>query len=108
MKRYTSFLVFILMLIGIIPTMAQEVVGVSAEVIAAYPEPNVTPLNPDDSLLYDRIYRRVNGSLAIFDNAGGALVEDLGVGYTYVTIYNSNYGDWAQIGENSWVSGATL
>lgn len=108
MKRYTSFLVFILMLIGIIPTMAQEAVGVSAEVIAAYPEPNVTPLNPDDSLLYDRIYRRVNGSLAIYDGAGGNLVEDLGLGYTYVTVYNSAYGDWAQIGENRWVSGATL
>lgn len=107
MKRL-SLIIFILMLMSIIPTMAQETVGVSADVIAAYPEPNVTPLNPDDSLLYDRIYRRVTSNLAVYDGAGGNLVEDLGLGYTYVTLHGAAQGDWAQIGDNRWVSAASL
>jgi hypothetical protein len=109
MKRHKIFVLFILLLIiTVLPTLAQESVGVSAEVIAAYPEPNVSALNPDDSLLYDRIYRRVNGSLAVYNGAGGTLVEDLGVGFTYVTLNGGTQGDWAQIGENRWLSAASL
>jgi hypothetical protein len=109
MKRYSILTLFILLLIiTVLPTLAQENPGVSDDVIAAYPEPNVNPLNPDDSLLYDRIYRRVNGSLAVYDGAGGNLVEDLGLGFTYVTLNGSTQGDWAQIGENRWMSDSSL
>jgi hypothetical protein len=108
MKRYTSFLLFILILIASIPTMAQETVGVSEEVIAAYPEPNVIPLSIDDTLLYDRIYRRVNGDLAVYDAAGGNLLENLGTGFTFVTLNGAAQGDWAQIGENRWVAASSL
>jgi hypothetical protein len=108
MKAYSIFALFLLIILTVMPAFAQETVGVSAEVIAAYPEPNVNPLNPDDSLLYDRIYRRVTSSFAVYDNAGGNLVEDLGLGFTYVTLHSSAASDWAQIGDNRWMPSANL
>jgi hypothetical protein len=108
MKRYSIFIVFILLIIASLPSMAQEAAGVSDDVIAAYPEPNVRPLNPDDSLLYDRMYRRVTGEFTVFDAAGGNLLENLGTGFNYVTLNSSPQGDWAQIGENRWMPNSIL
>ena len=61
-----------LLILMAFPAYAQEEVGVSSDVINAYPEPNVTPLIPNDSLLYDRIYRRANDPLTIHDAPGGS------------------------------------
>jgi lipoprotein-anchoring transpeptidase ErfK/SrfK len=108
MKRY--FLPLILLLFVAIPVFGQEnVVGVSADVIEAYPEPNVQPLYIDDTILYDRVYRRVEGSLAMYDAPGGALVEDLGVGYNYVTLSGAmTQGEWTQISDSRWIPTANI
>jgi lipoprotein-anchoring transpeptidase ErfK/SrfK len=106
MKSYVV-LVLLLLLIAV-PTFAQdESVGVSAEVIAAYPEPDVSPLVVDENLLYDRVYRRVESSLALYDAPGGNLVNDMGVGYNYVTLSGAmTQGDWMQIADDRWISSA--
>lgn len=108
MKRYIV-LAILLILIGV-PTLAQDTtVGVSAEVIAAYPEPDVIPLVIDDNVLYDRIYRRVEGSLALYDAPGGNLVDDFGVGYNYVTLAGAGtQGDWTQVSDDRWMPTASL
>lgn len=107
-RRIWYFLGMCLLLLTVIPAMAQETGGVTADVINDYPEPNVIPLVPNDSLLYDRIYRRVNNSLTIYDAPGGTLVNDYGVGYNFVTLNGQPQGEWAQIGANQWISTAGL
>lgn len=103
--------VILLLLLMVVPTIAQDevAVGVTPEVIAQYPEPNIQPLIVDPNLIYDRAYRRVEGSLALYDAAGGNLVNDMGVGYNYVTLSGAmTQGDWTQISPDRWLPTANL
>ena len=108
MKSYVVLAVLLIMMI--VPVSAQDsTLGVTPEVIAAYPEPNIIPLIIDDNLLYDRVYRRVEGSLALYDAAGGNLVNDMGVGYNYVTLSGAmTQGDWTQISDEHWIATSTM
>jgi lipoprotein-anchoring transpeptidase ErfK/SrfK len=89
---------------------AQEsMTGISAEEIAEYPEPNVMPLAINDSLLYDRTYRRVEGNLALHNAPGGTLTNDLGIGFSYVTLAGAGaQGTWTQISAQHWVPSNAL
>lgn len=107
-SRMWQVIIMMMVLFAVIPTFAQENDGVPADVIAFYPEPNVNPLLPNESLLYDRIYRRVNNPLTIFDAPGGNIVSDFGVGYNFVTLNARPDGDWAQISTDRWISTAEL
>lgn len=78
------------------------VYGISSQDIAAYPEPNVVPLYVDDTLLYDRLYRKVESDLPLFDAPNGSSVGSLGTGFNYVTVMNSQEG-WAEISPGKWV-----
>lgn len=81
----------------------------SPEAIAAYPEPDVIPLALDEGILYDRAYRQVEGSLALYDGAGGALVNDMGSGFNYVTLAGAGtQGDWSQVARDRWIPSAHL
>src|SRR4051812_30317622 len=60
--------------------------GLPADVMAAYPEPNVNALPIKDSDLYDRIYKKMAGGAQIFDSPGGNLLETMGPGFTYITV----------------------
>jgi L,D-transpeptidase-like protein len=111
MKSYILWIILLLSLIfTVIPTIAQEeAVGLSAEEIAAYPEPNVIPLTVNPNLLYDRAYRRVEGDLTIYDAPNGNLLNDYGLGYNYVTLSGAmQQGDWAQIGDAQWIPSSSL
>jgi len=105
-----SFLLLVLLLSGFaLTTSAQEQVGLSEEEIAEYPQPNVTSLQVDPNLLYDRAYRRVEGSLALYDAPGGNLIDDLGEGYNYVTLSGAGtQGDWTQIRADRWLPSSLL
>jgi L,D-transpeptidase-like protein len=81
--------------------------GLPAEVMAAYPQPNVNPLPITDSDLYDRIYKKMAGGAQIFDAPGGNLLETMGPGFTYITV-NSTQDDWTQIDEGQWVPSNVL
>ncbi|MCU0512680.1 MAG: L,D-transpeptidase [Anaerolineae bacterium] len=86
-----------------VPASPQEKsAGVAPEVIVANPEPNVTPLEVTDENLYNRAYRRVMGSLRMYDSPGGSLIEDLGQGFNFVTAGGSQNG-FSFIGGNRWV-----
>lgn len=111
MKRYISSIILATSLLFImIPTLAQEeILGLSVEEIAAYPEPNVIPLNINPELLYDRAYRRVQGNLAIYDAPSGNLLNDYGLGYNYVTLSGAmQQGDWTQIDDGKWIPSSFL
>lgn len=82
-------------------------IGLPAEALAAYPEPNVRPLPISENDLYDRLYKKMSGGAQIFDGPGGALVETLGPGFTYITV-NSTQADWTQIADAQWVPSNVL
>ena len=99
----------------IMPALAQEETGDDAvaaasqsqagqpeEVIAAYPEPNVTPLEIDDELIYSRAYRKVTGAYQTYDAPGGAIVDNYGAGYVYVTA-GADQGGFSPIGRSKWI-----
>lgn len=87
----------------------QESIGVSSDVIEAYPEPNVTPLVVNDNLIYDRVYRKIEGPLQFFDAPGGNLTNDFGPGFNYATLSGAmTQGDWTQIGADRWVQTSGL
>lgn len=103
-----KILLLSLLAFAVLPVFAQDETGVSSDVIASYPEPNVTPLVLDDNILYDRIYRRANNPLTIYDAPGGNITNEYGVGYNFVTLNGQPQGDWAQISENQWISNSGL
>lgn len=76
--------------------------GVPDTAIEAYPTPNVIPVQIDESVLYDRSYRTIIGSLAIYDAPNGNLIEDYGTGYNYATVIQES-GGWSEIAEGKWV-----
>ncbi len=81
--------------------------GLSETEISAYPEPNVRPLYPDDALLFDRVYREVEGELGMHDAPNGNLVSTLGDGFNYVTLLREQNG-WAETSPNKWVRSELL
>lgn len=82
-------------------------IGLTPEALAAYPEPNVSPLVIDDSVLYDRIYRRLNGGVNIHDAPGGNVINTLGPGFSFITV-NATEGDWTAIDNGQWVQSSAL
>jgi hypothetical protein len=81
--------------------------GVPDAVLAAYPQPDVNPLPIDDKVLYDRIYRKVPGDVAIFNAPGGAQTGSTGAGFSFVTIKAVD-GEWSKIDDNQWVRSDAL
>jgi hypothetical protein len=76
--------------------------GLSAEEIAVYPKPDVEQIYADKNLLYDRVYRRVNGAVDFFNAPNGSVTGTLGAGFNFVTLTNEQAG-WAQITEDRWI-----
>lgn len=76
--------------------------GLTEDEIAAYPAPNVEQIYPKDSLLYDRMYRRVNGAVDIYDAPNGNVKSTLGSGFNFVTVETMQEG-WAQVAEGQWM-----
>jgi hypothetical protein len=105
---WSKFVILALLLVFSVAGHAQEVTSISPDAIAAYPEPGVTPLYPQDNQLYDRIYRRVTGTTRMFDGPGGNLVEELGQGFNFVTLMREPQGEWAQITPDRWMQVSEL
>ncbi len=76
--------------------------GLSAEAIAAYPEPNVVPLTPNEDLMYDRTYYQLNGATNIYDAPNGNIISALPAGFNFVTVQNIRDG-WMEINDGQWI-----
>jgi hypothetical protein len=112
MKRiYPVFFLVLVTLMPVTISFAQQpapaTYGISDDAINAYPAPDVQPIYPDDSLLYDRRYEKVSGPLDIFDAPGGNLINTLGAGFVYVT-GSADQNGWTQIDDGEWVQTASL
>jgi hypothetical protein len=81
--------------------------GVTDDVIANYPTPNVYPLEIDVDVLYDRNYRGLLEPLVLYDAPDGNIIEDLGPGYNYLTVIEEN-GDWVKVANDKWVKAEIL
>ena len=75
--------------------------GVAASVVEQHRYPNVRPLEIDDDLLGDRDYRKIEGAFAIHSAPGSDESEELGDGFTYLTV-EAQQGEWSKVGENEW------
>lgn len=87
--------------------VAQNTCGISDDEINAYSSPDVTQLYPDDSILLDRVYRRMNGVVNVYDAPNGNIVNTFGDGFNFVTILSTE-GDWSQISPGRWVQSSQL
>lgn len=77
------------------------------EVVEAYPEPNVVPLAVEESLILDRRYRRVNGSVEIYDAPNGTVIDTLDAGFNFLTTQTDQDG-WTQINPGQWIQSEAL
>lgn len=108
--RRLAFTTLIIMLL--VPTLAAAnddclaapcaAAGVSPDIIAEYPQPNVRPMTPNDELLYDRAYRKVTTAVEIFDAPGGSPIATLDPGFNFITPVSTE-SEWTQINFGEWV-----
>jgi hypothetical protein len=83
-------------------SQASDQHGVSADVIASYPTPNVTQLSVNPDLLADRLYQRVSGAVDIYDAPGGNVIRTLDAGFNFLTTWRPE-GEWTQVNAGEWV-----
>ncbi len=104
MKFYLSIIILIFTTSSL--AIAQSN-GLPASDIEAYPTPNVFPVQIDETILYDRSYRTIVDALIVYDAPNGNLIENLGTGYNYLTVFEEANG-WARIGDGKWVQSSIL
>jgi lipoprotein-anchoring transpeptidase ErfK/SrfK len=104
-----SLRLILLILLGFLPLQIAQpncttcsAIGITEAEITAYPEPNVTSLDVENGLLYDRWYQRVNGTVSVFDSPNGQLARTIDDGFNFVTVLGTQDG-WAQINPGEWV-----
>lgn len=100
-------IVALILLLSVQYTFAQETYGIPAEEIEAYPEPNVTQLLPNDSLINDRVYRRVNEAVDFYDAPNGNVVSTMGAGFNFITVYSEIDG-WTETRPGRWIQTSAL
>lgn len=81
--------------------------GVSLEEIELHPSPAVQQIYADDSILFDRRYRRVTAATQFFDAPNGSPTDALDSGFNFVTLTNEE-GGWARTSNGKWLPGDTL
>lgn len=99
-QRWTVLLLAVMVFIS--AAHANDQHGVSADVIAAYPTPNVTQLSVNPDLIADRLYQRVSGAVEIHDAPGGNVIRTLDAGFNYLTTWQPE-GEWTQVNAGEWV-----
>lgn len=81
--------------------------GVSAEIIEAYPEPNVEPLEYNHELSQDRYYKQITGKNDIYDAPNGNIIGSLEAGFNFLTVYEEIDG-WVQFKPGQWMKSDNL
>ncbi len=81
--------------------------GLSEAEIAAAPVVPIEPLRPNNDLLFDRAYQRVDGTVNIYDAPNGNIVNTLDAGYNFVTVRTSQ-DDWTEINPGEWIQSSFL
>lgn len=76
--------------------------GLSPEEITQHGTPAIKLVNADQSVVFDRQYRRVNGAVSIYDAPHGNVTGTLDSGFNFVTLITEQDG-WAQIAADKWI-----
>lgn len=76
--------------------------GAALEDMLAYPEPNVTPLDYNVDLMYDRYYQQASGQIDIHDAPNGNHISSIDAGFNFFTTIDAQDG-WTAISPNAWV-----
>ncbi|MCU0512681.1 MAG: L,D-transpeptidase [Anaerolineae bacterium] len=76
--------------------------GLTAAEIAALPVLTLEQLVPENALLHDRRYMRVNGAVNVYDAPDGNILYTMDPGFVFVTAYKDDNG-WSQINRGQWV-----
>jgi hypothetical protein len=102
--RQGLMIVVLMVSLGVMTAQADDPVlhGVGEAVIAAYPEPDVTPLTVNEERMYDRWYLQTLSRLDVFDAPNGAVVGALEDGFNFVTGMEQQDG-WVHINPGEWV-----
>lgn len=88
-------------------TCEVDSLGLSAEEIAAYPKPQVRGLEPDNRIIFDRRYRRVEGVAELYDAPNGTVTDTLDSGFNFVTLTNEQDG-WVRLSNGKWLLSQNL
>jgi hypothetical protein len=107
MRFRRLFLTFLCGLLALPALVLADDFGVDADIISTYPVPAVRPMQPNEHLLYDRVYRRVISAVDVLDAPGGAPLYTLDAGFNFVTVLSVD-GDWTQINAGEWIPTAVL
>lgn len=102
-----ALLFAISLVMSVTSVTAQTESGLPDDEIEAYPYPDVRHLLPNDRLINDRIYRRVNGPVSIHDAPNGNITSTMAAGFNFVTVLSSA-GDWVEISPGRWVRAESL
>jgi len=81
--------------------------GLTADEIAEHANPNVDFVRVDQSIVFDRLYRRVNGAVSLYDAPNGNVTGTLDSGFNFVTLMSEQEG-WAQIASDKWIRTESL
>lgn len=84
-----------------------EVWGRSAEEIAEHPEPDVIQIYANDSVVFDRRYRRVTSATEWYEGPGGEPKDTLAAGFNFVTT-NTEEGGFVRTANGLWLKAETL
>ncbi len=79
------------------------------EMVNVVPVPQVTQLEPNDDLLTDRDYYRVNDgeALSFYNAPGGTVISGWKAGDNFVTVYETQNG-WGRVGDGVWINMAQV
>ena len=108
MKQMLSILLIALLFALAIPSIAQEEAplapaGLTFEQIASIPHVDPGYLPVDETVLYDRAYRRLVAGTTVYNAPNGSVVRTIAAGFNYVTALGGDQGGWTMINPNEWV-----
>lgn len=77
--------------------------GLSTSEINAIPVVELERLQPDETLMYDRSYSRLNNAVMVYDSPGGTPVRTIAPGFNFVTVLSGDEDGWTRINIDEWV-----
>lgn len=81
--------------------------GLTASELAEIEEVTLNYLEPNQTLMHDRRYMHVTGTVAVYDAPGGNVIRTIDEGFNYVTALEDANG-WTRINGDEWVQTTNL
>ncbi len=118
-KHHLVFIIFTLLFAPVLQTSAQDdcddnqscvevsqisnTIGLTESEILNADLPQFDSPLVNQSLLHDRRYQQVTGTVQIFDSPDGSVLRVLDDGFNFVTVLNVQENGWTQINAGEWI-----